>query len=75
MVLAGGVFLYVALTELGPGAAHFFPKTTMPLISAGATMLTFIVGAASIGLILLDHEHCAEGGGHGGHGDSHGDVH
>ena len=31
-------------------------------------LLLFIIGATAIGLVLLDHEHCAGEGGHEGHG-------
>ncbi|CAJ1384877.1 unnamed protein product [Effrenium voratum] len=72
LALAGGVFLYVALTELAPSVNHT-PESSWPLLTACATITIFIVGAASIGLILLDHEHCSAGG--HGHGDSHGDAH
>ena len=72
LALAGGVFLYVALTELAPSVNHP-PESSWPLLTACATVLVFVVGAASIGLILLDHEHCSAGG--HGHGDSHEDTH
>ena len=75
LALAGGVFLYVALTELAPSVHHNL-QSSWPFLTAAATIFIFMVGAASIGLILLDHEHCAAGGGHGdSHGDSHGDTH
>ncbi|CAE7385117.1 SLC39A12 [Symbiodinium natans] len=59
-IMAGGagVFLFVAATELGPAVSHLRKDSSSPLLSSLMTLLLFLLGAAAIGLVLLDHEHC-----------------
>ena len=57
-----GVYLYVAMTELGPMVTDL-PENGVPLDSI-KRLLAFAIGAILLGLILLDHEHC--GGKHSG---------
>jgi len=56
MAAGAGVYLFVAVTELGPSVTDLFKGERF----AGAFMrlLCFAVGATILGLILLDHEHC-----------------
>jgi zinc transporter ZupT len=50
-----GVYLYVAMTELGPAVGDLLKDRALGSI---ARILSFAVGATLIGLVLLDHEHC-----------------
>lgn len=56
MAAGGGVYMYVAMTELGASVTELGKGEGY----AGAFIrfLCFAVGATLIGLILLDHEHC-----------------
>jgi len=50
-----GVYLYVAMTELGPAVGDLANSRALGALSR---VLCFAVGATLIGLVLLDHEHC-----------------
>jgi hypothetical protein len=55
MLLAcgGGLFLYNAAAECIPRVVH-----ARELKHKLGGLALFVVGAASIGLVLLDHKHC-----------------
>jgi len=55
LAFGAGVYLFVALTELGP--AFLEVKSKNPLLAV-LRLFLFVVGAVCIGLVLLDHEHC-----------------
>ena len=65
LAFAGGVYLHVGAVDCMP--ALYNSKLRAPQRIAGAA--AFLVGAVLIGLILLDHEHCAPEGtdGHAHH--------
>jgi len=71
LAFGGGVYLYVAITDLAPQLADLRTGGTEGLIQSLLTLLAFAVGAICVGLVLLNHEHCApegaEGDGHEGH--------
>jgi UTP--glucose-1-phosphate uridylyltransferase len=60
LAYGGGIYLYVAVTELGarimdpPGK-----EGEKKFMQSGLMLLAFIFGAVCLGLILLDHEHCS----------------
>jgi zinc transporter ZupT len=75
MTLGGGVYLYIATTELGP-----------EIVKAGTLqqyvlrVFCFALGATAIGLVLLGHEHCATASSgaadpHAGHAHGAADPH
>jgi len=70
LAYVAGVYIFVAITELGPGVSKLVGTTTKENVAASFKQLFgFIVGCIAIGLVLLGHEHC---------GDEHGegdDVH
>merc|ERR1719343_205127 len=55
LAAGAGVYLYVAMTELGPAVGDLLRSRALGSI---ARILCFAVGATLIGLVLLDHEHC-----------------
>merc|ERR1719343_1878609 len=55
LAAGAGVYLYVAMTELGPAVGDLLRSRALGAI---ARILCFAVGATLIGLVLLDHEHC-----------------
>jgi len=59
LAFGGGVYVQIAATECA-GRVNNTVKTTMMRL---ATIAFFCLGATSIGLVLLDHEHCVPGGG------------
>merc|ERR1719336_1462582 len=62
LAFGGGVYMYIAACECVPKIYEL--KLSAQLQSL--CLLAFIIGAVLIGLILLDHEHCApEGHAHG----------
>lgn len=64
LAFGGGVFLHIAAVEC---MTEVYSKATSSCARFSA-LLAFVVGAVSIGLVLLDHEHCVEHNhGHGGH--------
>ena len=68
MLLAygGGVYIQIGAAECM--AKSYARASASPKLRV-LSLLAFVVGAAGIGLVLLDHEHCAaEGAGHDGHG-------
>jgi len=64
LAYGAGVYLQLAATECMPRVHEY--ATTLNMRLGG--LLLFIIGATAIGLVLLDHEHCAGEGGHEGHG-------
>eukprot|EP00435_Cladocopium_sp_Y103_P017180 s1028_g4.t1 len=58
LAIGAGVFLYVACTELGPQVAETHKGAEKRLLSSLGTIVMWILGAAVLGLVLLDHEHC-----------------
>mmetsp|Transcript_21335 Transcript_21335/g.66563 ORF Transcript_21335/g.66563 Transcript_21335/m.66563 type:complete len:646 (+) Transcript_21335:71-2008(+) len=85
LTAGGGVYLYVAMTELGPMVTDLVQGSDAAMDSI-KRLLAFTIGAVILGLILLDHEHCggehllsydpsdteaAGGGGGGGHAHGH----
>lgn len=65
MLLAygGGVYVHIGSTEC---MSRVYQQAST-LFLRFMWLLSFVVGAAAIGLVLLDHEHCSTGGGHGHH--------
>ena len=62
LLLAFGGGIYVQI-----GCVECMPKMVNPALSPSRKLVcvtAFIVGAVLIGLVLLDHEHCAGGDGH-----------
>lgn len=74
LALGAGVFLFVGMTQLGTGITDVETETKKPCRDMLGTLLCFILGAVCIGLILIDHGHCAvplaegEVDPHAGHG-------
>jgi zinc transporter ZupT len=70
LAFGAGIFVFVAATELGPIVSRI--DGAKPALASLQRSLSFVIGAAIIGLILLDHEHCelADEGSdpHAGHG-------
>lgn len=58
LAIGAGVFLYVACTELGPQVAETHKGAERRLLSSLGTIVLWLLGAAALGLVLLDHEHC-----------------
>lgn len=54
LAFGGGVYMYVAMTELAP---NILAKASAQ--EYAMRIAAFAVGAASIGLVLLGHEHCS----------------
>jgi len=54
LAFGGGVYMYVAMTELAP---NILAKASAQ--EYAMRVAAFAVGAASIGLVLLGHEHCS----------------
>jgi zinc transporter ZupT len=57
LAFSAGVYVYIACTEAAVHATHSareFPPAKRLLL-----FLCFAAGAVGIGLVLLDHEHCA----------------
>lgn len=73
LALGAGVFLFVGMTQLGAGMIEE-TGSKKPCLEMLGTLLCFVLGAVCIGLILIDHEHCAapvadgEVNPHAGHG-------
>mmetsp|Transcript_32916 Transcript_32916/g.83053 ORF Transcript_32916/g.83053 Transcript_32916/m.83053 type:complete len:550 (-) Transcript_32916:167-1816(-) len=66
LAYGGGVFIQIGATE-AMSRVHLWTKNLqLRLLS----LLCFTIGAAAIGFVLLDHEHCTVGGGHD-HGHGH----
>ena len=65
LAFGGGVFLHIAAVEC---MTEVYQKASTSCMRFSA-LLAFAVGAVSIGLVLLDHEHCIE---HQHSHDSHG---
>lgn len=59
LAFGGGVYVQIAATECAGRVNNSVKTTKMRLLS----ILFFVLGAVSIGLVLLDHEHCVPGGG------------
>jgi len=59
LAFGGGVYVQIAATECAGRVNNAVKTTKMRL----ASILFFCFGAVSIGLVLLDHEHCVPGGG------------
>merc|ERR1711937_604439 len=66
LAFGAGVYLYVAMTELGPDVAKIAQESGKPdsdrqelLLGSIKRLLGFTIGAVSIGLVLLGHEHCS----------------
>jgi len=64
MILAygAGVYMFVAMTELGTKVVNLKQTPTENIHVASAMLqrlIPFAVGCIAIGLILIDHEHCA----------------
>lgn len=77
LAFGGGVYIYVAATEAARAVLSKSPGQAAP--SWGIKMLIllcYVLGAVAIGLVLLDHDHCAVTGGSdegaGGGDDGHG---
>jgi zinc transporter ZupT len=82
LAAGGGVYLYVAMTELGPAVTDL--RKGEAWAASIQRLLAFAFGAIILALILLDHEHCGgehllsydpdappEEGGGGGDGHHH----
>lgn len=54
LAFGGGVYMYVAMTDLAP---NILAKASAQ--EYAMRIAAFAVGAASIGLVLLGHEHCS----------------
>lgn len=65
LAFGGGIYLYLAFTECT--SVHKAEKPD--LYDKAWSLLAFSIGAIAIGLVLLDHEHCA--GSESGHGHGH----
>ena len=61
LAFGGGVYVQIGATECMPRVYEYTKTTKMRLLGLGF----FAFGALAIGLVLLDHEHCATGGGDG----------
>lgn len=59
LCVSGGVYMNIACTEAMPRAL----ASADTLARKWLGFFSFAVGAAAIGLVLLDHEHCVPGGG------------
>merc|ERR1712054_350913 len=59
LAFGGGVYIQIAATECAGRVNNAVKTTKMRL----GSILFFCIGAISIGLVLLDHEHCIPGGG------------
>jgi len=68
LAFGAGVFLFVALTELGHGVVSLSKDTWRLSISR---FLSFIVGLVAIGVVLGSHEHCGPEHGHADHAHAH----
>jgi len=68
LALCGGIFIFIAFTELSPQLLA--PKTSCG--DSLCSLFLFVFGAACLGLVLLNHEHCVVGGGEDGGGHGHG---
>ena len=66
LAYGGGVYVQVAAGECMPKA--YLASRTLKLHCIA--LFCFFIGAAAIGLVLLDHKHCAGGDGHD-HGHAH----
>jgi len=63
LAFGAGVYLYVAMTQLGGYVTQLRAKTRREAaLGSCARILCFVVGAVLIGLVLLDHAHCDAGG-------------
>jgi len=62
LAFGGGVYVQIGATECMPRVYEYAKSTRMRLLALGF----FTFGALAIGLVLLDHEHCAPGGGEDG---------
>jgi len=72
LAAGAGVYLYVAMTELGPVVGDLVGDRAP---GAVARLLSFAVGATLIGLVLLDHEHCYAPVAEGEEGEAASDGH
>ena len=63
LAFGGGVYLQVGTVECMPKALNAATTPKMKLV----VLVCFIVGAAAIGLVLIDHGHCVEDDSHAGH--------
>lgn len=57
LAAGGGVYLYVAMTELGAAVTELGDGANRTM-EAVKRLAGFTIGAIILGLILLDHEHC-----------------
>ena len=62
LAFGGGVYVQIGATECMPRVYEYAKTTKLRLLG----LLFFVIGAVAIGLVLLDHEHCAAGGGDDG---------
>ena len=62
LAFGAGNYIYIAAAELYP-TFHEFPKHSHKLMG----LMLFALGAAAVGLVLLDHEHCEAGDAHSDH--------
>merc|ERR1712127_593876 len=67
LAATGGIFLFIALTELAP---NMIALKSNSFAESSFAFLLFSIGAAALGLVLLNHEPCSAGGG-GGHAHGH----
>lgn len=70
LAYGAGVYIFVAITELGPGITKLGDGDQKEKVAASLKQLIgFIIGCIAIGLVLLGHEHCGEEGhdDHSGH--------
>jgi len=64
LVFGGGTYLWIAAAEEIPKLPHAKSKSDLLI-----RIVSFCVGGLLIGLVLLGHEHCEAGHGHGDHHD------
>ena len=60
LAFGGGIYLQVACSECMTRVGQAAKSAKMLLIA----LVVFVLGVLAIGLVLLNHEHCAPGGGH-----------
>lgn len=63
LATGGGIYLQIGASEAMPHAARLCRSFSHHLLM----LLWFAAGATAVGLVLLDHKHCEEGGEHDGH--------
>ena len=60
LAVSGGVYIYISVAECYPRAKEAQHTTKDKLVA----FISFIFGVVPIGLVLLNHGHCDEHGGH-----------